>query len=59
MVLKNRNIESIMEDYLFLTDSVRSKKYQSAKKAREDVVDSKNAELVNKNVELVEELLDL
>merc|ERR550534_2352697 len=59
MVLKNRNIESIMEDYLFLTDSVRSKKYQSVKKAREAVVDSKNAELVDKNVELVEELLDL
>merc|ERR1719233_1339640 len=52
MVLKSRNIESIMEDYLFLSDSVRSKKYQSVKKAREDVVDGKN-------VELVEELLDL
>merc|ERR1719233_2194979 len=52
MVLKSRNIESIMEDYLFLSDSVKSKKYQSVKKAREDVVDGKN-------VELVEELLDL
>merc|ERR1719233_447541 len=52
MVLKSRNIESIMEDYLFLSDSVRSKKCQSVKKAREDVVDGKN-------VELVEELLDL
>merc|ERR1719184_348307 len=51
MVLKSRDIESIM-DYVFLNESVKSKKYQSVKKAREDVVDGKN-------VELVEELLDL
>merc|ERR1719320_1292570 len=47
MVLKNRNIESIM-DYLVSNESVRSKK------EREVVVVDEV-----KNVELVEELLDL
>merc|ERR1719317_114852 len=53
MVLKNRNIESIM-DYLVSNESVRSKKYLSVKKEREVVVVDEV-----KNVELVEELLDL
>merc|ERR1719317_803666 len=52
MVLKNRNIESIM-DYLVSNESVRSKRYLSVKKEREVFVDEV------KNVELVEELLDL
>merc|ERR1719320_1596288 len=51
MVLKSKNLNDIT-DYILLGEDDRKKKYLSVKKAREVVVEGKN-------VELVEELLDL
>merc|ERR550534_397419 len=51
MVSKSKNLNDIT-DYILLSDSERKKKYQSVMKARQVVFDGKN-------LELVEELLDL
>merc|ERR1719233_144923 len=54
MVLKSKNLMSIT-DYMLSTESERKEKYLSAKKAKK----AKEVVLEGKNVELVEELLDL